>query len=87
MHFARKTKVRLANLLMIWVQKFGGYSGTDLPTIWLRLTHQDLAEMVAATRQSVSHSLSTLRNQEMIEVARGKIVILNPEGLTKIGRF
>ena len=83
----RKTEVRLANLLMILVQKFGGHPGTDRLTIGLRMTHQDLAEMVASTRESVSNNLSALRNRKMIEMARGNIKILNPEGLTKLGRF
>src|SRR5215203_6254449 len=83
----RKTEVRLANLLMILVHKFGGHSGTDRLTIGLRLSHQDLAEMVASTRESVSNNLSALRNRKMIEMARGNIKILNPEGLTKLGRF
>ena len=43
--------------------------------------------MVACTRESVSNKLNELRNRKMIEMARGNIMILNPEGLTKIGRL
>src|SRR3712207_9268193 len=43
----RETEVRLANLLPILAQKFGE-RGDGFVTIDLRLTHQDLAAMVAS---------------------------------------
>lgn len=83
----RKTEARLANLLMILVQKFGEHPNIGQPTIGLQLTRQDLAEMVASTRESVTKTLNDLRNRKMIEIAKGRIVVLNPEELAKIGRL
>src|SRR5215210_8126312 len=53
----RETEVRLANLLPILARKFG-QSTDGLITIDLRLTHQDLAAMVASTRESVTKVLN-----------------------------
>ncbi len=83
----RKTKARLANLLMILAKKFGEYSDAGQPTIGLRLTRRDLAEMVASTHESVTKALNDLRNRKMIEMAEGRIVILAPEELEKISRL
>jgi CRP/FNR family transcriptional regulator, global nitrogen regulator len=83
----RKREARLANLLIILVQKFGDYPNIGQPTIGLQLPRQDLAEMVASTRESVTKTLNDLRNRKMIEIAGGRIVVSNPEELAKIGRF
>lgn len=83
----RKTEARLANLLIILVQKFGEYPNIDQPTIGLQLTRQNLAEMVASTRESVTKTLNDLHNRKIIEIARGRIMVLNLKELARIGRL
>ena len=82
----RRTETRVANLLSILAQKFGEYSDVSHPTIGLRLTHQDVAEMVASTHESITKTLNDLRNRKMIGMKGGRITILNPQELAKIGR-
>lgn len=82
----RRTEARLANLLSILAQKFGEYSDVGHVTIELWLTHQDLAEMVASTRESITKTLNDLRNRKIIGMKGGRITILNPQELAKIGR-
>lgn len=79
----RETEVRLANLLPILSQKFGESNGSAV-TIGLRLTHQDLAAMVASTRESVTKVLNEMRNREIIEIEGGRITLKDSRALTEL---
>jgi CRP-like cAMP-binding protein len=81
----RETEVRLANLLPILARKFGE-SRDGLVTIDLRLTHQDLAAMVASTRESVTKVLNEMRNRDLIEVNSGRITLKDAHALTRLSR-
>jgi CRP/FNR family transcriptional regulator len=52
--------------------------------IQLPFTHAELASFVGTSREVISRMLSKLKDLEYIEHQRGKIVILNPEGLRQI---
>lgn len=47
----------------------------------LRVTQQDLASMIGATRESVNKALATLRADRQIEIARNRITIVDPTRL------
>ncbi len=79
----RETEVRLANLLPILANKFG-QSHDGLITIDLRLTHQDLAAMVASTRESVTKVLNEMRNRGVIEVDSGRITLKDAQALARL---
>ncbi|CAA9445445.1 MAG: Transcriptional regulator, Crp/Fnr family [uncultured Rubrobacteraceae bacterium] len=79
----RETEVRLANLLPILAQKFGDRQD-GVVTIDLRLTHQDLAAMVASTRESVTKVLNEMRNRDLIEVDAGRITLKDWRALVKL---
>nr|MBA2534783.1 Crp/Fnr family transcriptional regulator [Rubrobacter sp.] len=81
----RETEVRLANLLPLLAQKFG-QSRNGIVTIELRLTHQDLAAMVASTRESVTKVLNEMRNRDVIEVDSGRITLKDTRTLTELSR-
>ncbi len=81
----RETEVRLANLLPILAHKFGENDGGDV-MIDLRLTHQDLAAMVASTRESVTKVLNDMRNRDMIEVDSGRITLKDSRALAELSR-
>ena len=81
----RETEVRLANLLPLLAQKFGDRTN-GVVTIDLRLTHQDLAAMVASTRESVTKVLNDMRNRDLIEVDAGRITLKDWQALAKLSR-
>ncbi len=81
----RETEVRLANLLPLLARKFGE-SRDGLVTIDLRLTHQDLAAMVASTRESVTKVLNELRNRGVKHVEPRIIKKKNTRVLTELSR-
>ena len=80
----RETEARLANLLPILSQKFGENVGRGAVTIDLRLTHQDLAAMVASTRESVTKVLNDMRSRGVIEIEAGRITLKDREALVKL---
>ena len=81
----RETEVRLANLLPLLAQKFGERRD-GVVTIDLRLTHQDLAAMVASTRESVTKVLNEMRGRGLIEVEAGRITLKDWRGLAALSR-
>src|SRR5919206_2434158 len=83
----RETEVRLANLLPILARKFGERSGDDhYVTIDLRLTHQDLAAMVASTRESVTKVLNEMRNRDVVRTEGGRITLKDYAALSRLSR-
>lgn len=48
------------------------------------LTHQQLAELVGSTRETVTLTLNTFRTGGLIEIARKRIVLLDRDGLQAI---
>ncbi len=84
----RETEVRLANLLPILARKFGekDTGGRHHVTIDLRLTHQDLAAMVASTRESVTKVLNEMRNRGIVEIEGGLITIKDYDTLARLSR-
>lgn len=79
----RETEIRLANLLPILAEKFGERSD-GVVTIDLRLTHQDLAAMVASTRESVTKVLNDMRNRDLIVVDSGRITLKDSRALAEL---
>jgi CRP/FNR family transcriptional regulator len=82
----RSTKVRLANILRILVRKFGRHVDKSSLAIEVPLTHMDLAQLVAASRESVTASMNRLHRCKVIGKEKGRIIILDAEGLAEISR-
>jgi CRP/FNR family transcriptional regulator, cyclic AMP receptor protein len=73
---------RLAKRLLDLADRHG--RKTDLGVeIDLKLTQQDLAAMVGATRESVNKHLGWMRDHRLIQLDRQRIVLLRPEELRK----
>jgi CRP/FNR family transcriptional regulator len=73
----REVSVRLTTLLLSLSDRFG--ENNEVGTLLgVRLTHQDLANMIASTREAVSKVMSEFQRDGSIEVQNRKIV-LHPE--------
>jgi len=70
----REVSARLAKLLQDLSERFGKADGSAT-ILDLRLTHQDLANMIASTREAVSKVMSEFRREGLIEVRNRKIAI------------
>jgi CRP-like cAMP-binding protein len=78
----REVSTRLATLLLNLSERFGESNGAGT-ILDLRLTHQDLANMIASTREAVSKVMSEFQREGTIEVQNRKIVLLNREALAE----
>ncbi|MGI9048977.1 MAG: Crp/Fnr family transcriptional regulator [Rubrobacteraceae bacterium] len=78
----REVSTRLATLLLNLGDRFGEENGVGTK-LEVRLTHQDLANMIASTREAVSKVMSELQRDGYIEVRNRRIVILNREALAE----
>jgi CRP/FNR family transcriptional regulator, global nitrogen regulator len=76
----REVSTRLATLLMNLSDRFGEEDDT---IIGVRLTHQDLANMIASTREAVSKVMSEFQRAGVIETRSRRIAILDPGALSK----
>ncbi|MDR7401753.1 MAG: Crp/Fnr family transcriptional regulator [Armatimonadota bacterium] len=74
---------RLAALLLRLAEASGHRDGGRL-RLALRLTHQDIASMIGATRETVTATLSRLRAAGLIATEGRRIVVLDPEGLRRL---
>jgi len=55
-------------------------------TIDLRLTHQDLAAMVASTRESVTKVLNDMRSRGIVKIEGGRITLKDHAALERLSR-
>lgn len=79
----REVSTRLATLLINLSERFGEPDGTGGVVLDVRLTHQDLANMIASTREAVSKVMSEFQRDGIIETRSRRIAILNREALAE----
>jgi len=71
---------RLASLLLNLMQNFG--ESTLLGTkISLRLTNQEMANMIGTSRETVNRALNRLWDERLIDMRTPHVVVVDPEGL------
>ncbi len=71
---------RLANLLLRLAEQ-QGIVENDVVKIDLFLTHNELANMVAATRASITRAINKFKKDKLIKIEKKKIIILDEQGL------
>jgi CRP/FNR family transcriptional regulator, global nitrogen regulator len=84
----REVSARLATLLANLGDRFGEANGSGT-LLTMRLTHQDLANMIVSTREAVSKVMSEFQREGLIEVRDRRIAItpllaeMSPEAKTR----
>ena len=78
----REGSTRLATLLLNLGERFGEDGQADV-LIGVRLTHQELANMIASTREAVSKVMSELQRDGVIESRSRRVAILDRDALAK----
>jgi CRP/FNR family transcriptional regulator len=76
----RNVPARVASLMLKLADEHGRMSREGI-TIDLRLTHQDIANMVGATRETVTNVLNDLRTNGIIEIEQKRVRVLDQEQL------
>jgi CRP-like cAMP-binding protein len=81
---ARGVGARLARALLELVGRFGRRTDGGLE-VGVRLTHRDLAGMVASERASVSKEMSRFRREGLVEAPpEGRVRVLDERGLCEV---
>jgi len=73
----REVSARLATLLSHLGDRFGEAKGSGT-VLKVRLTHQDLANMIVSTREAVSKVMSEFQREGLIEV-RNRTIMVTPQ--------
>ncbi|MGI5841195.1 MAG: Crp/Fnr family transcriptional regulator [Patescibacteria group bacterium] len=76
-------KRKVASRILFYGKRFGQNVGGRL-VVYTPLTQELLAGSVALRRETVTRTLKTLQQENLIDYSRGKITILDPEGLKKL---
>ncbi len=72
---------RLARLLLDLTEEMGESQDDGAIRIKARLTHRELANLIASTRETVSLTLGHFRDQGLIRFDRRALTVLDPTGL------
>lgn len=78
----RSSRDRLVHLLLELVEDYGSPSPAGV-TINLKLSHQDLANVIGSTRETVTIVLGELQAEGVVKVGRRKLLVTNVERLAK----
>jgi CRP/FNR family cyclic AMP-dependent transcriptional regulator len=74
---------KFAKLLLSW--ESGKEQENGPVQIRLTLTHEEIAEMIGTTRETVSRLFSTFRKKQLLQVKGSTLIICNKPALEKMG--
>lgn len=76
---------KLAGLLLAWSDAFGQSTtvGTHLQTL---LTHEELGQMIGASRETVTRALNVLKRKQVIRATNGDLWIRNRAALAELAK-
>ena len=74
----RDTRGRVAAFLMEMYQEARAQEGE---AINLKINQQEMADYIGTSRETVSRTLSLFKDENLIEIDRSKLSLLDPEGL------
>ncbi len=80
---APSSNAKLVRFLLGWAANHG-QAFTNGAHLALYMTHEEIAQSIGVSRETVSRSLSELRAEKLIQFSRGHIVLLDPEKLKSL---
>jgi len=75
----RSVSERLAQLLLILIDAHGESDKSGGIAVTRQFTHEDLANMVGASRQWVTTTLDRLQDQGIIRIRKRQVVVMRPD--------
>jgi len=81
----RSVPARVASLLLR-LSEVHGRVGPRGVTVDLRLTHQEIGNMVGATRETITNVLSDLRGEGLIDVRKKRVLLLDQAKLRELAQ-
>jgi CRP-like cAMP-binding protein len=80
---APTTNAKLVRFLLTWATAHG-QSFSEGVSLALYMTHEEIAQSIGVSRETVSRALAELRHDHLIEFTRGHILLLNAEKLKSL---
>ena len=74
---------KLAKLLLEWSCK-NGESAKSEPRLKLRLTHEEIAQMIGASRETVTRLFSDFKKKQLLQIKGSTLTIKNKAGLESV---
>jgi len=79
----RSNRERLTHLLVEFSDQYGRRCPDGIE-LTIKLSHQDLANIIGSTRETVTVVLGELQNEGLVKLGRRKIIITDPQRLAKM---
>jgi CRP/FNR family cyclic AMP-dependent transcriptional regulator len=79
---ATSPSAKFAKLLLSWSAKITQNDGTT--QVKLTLTHEEIAEIIGTTRETVSRLFSEFKKKQLLQLKGSTLVIRNRPALEKI---
>ena len=79
----RDAPARLAHLLLELSKSDGAPDGAGI-RLQARLTHQEMANLIGCSRETVSTIIGQFRDQRLIQIDGRSIIVMNPSGLSRL---
>ena len=79
----RSTRERVLLLLVDLAEHYGKPVPQGAVDLGIRLSHQEFANLIGATRESVTVALGDLQNEGILAIGRQRVTILSPERLAR----
>ncbi|MGI9385583.1 MAG: Crp/Fnr family transcriptional regulator [Methyloligellaceae bacterium] len=83
----RSVSERLSQLLLMLIDVHGHPDGAGGIAIMRQFTHEDLANMVGASRQWVTTTLDRLQRDGIVRIRKRQVVVLRPDLLAGLPTF
>ena len=74
---------KLANLLLKWCDEFGSVEPGGIRILW-EFTHEDIAQMICVSRETVTRLLGEFQRRGLILITRNILLVCEPQGLEEI---
>ncbi len=82
---SRSADWRLASLLLGWGEDHSeAYGASQLPAFKMTLTHEEIAQMIGTTRETVTRALARFKKQKLIEIRGATLILCNTKALIEI---
>ncbi len=82
---SRSADWRLASLLLGWGDDHSEGTVTNAaPAFKMTLTHEEIAQMIGTTRETVTRALARFKKQRLIEIRGATLVLSNQKALLRI---
>jgi len=79
----RSTRERVLLLLVELAEQYGQPATQGTVDLGIRLSHQEFANLIGATRESVTVALGDLQNEGLLAIGRQRVTILSLERLAQ----